>query len=214
VEGTDYQVLNDSTIDFGVGGDDPDPGTEFEVTYVCQPVIERYLGSHDAEVLVTDDRISDAIRSHQVSEASGSDLDRIGSLFGELGKRRGRTDPEYRTFLRSIVQSFKGRGTVPGLKFAIAAGVGTDPENIIIQEDFDEVGYSIRIENVDTSFIFGVIADLAQLADPSGVELLAPPVLVLEPGSIGFQTPGSQVVATSSGLGSGTLTLDGNSTLQ
>jgi hypothetical protein len=214
VEGTDYQLLNDSTIDFDVGGNDPDANTEFEVTYVAQPVIERYLLGHDEEVGTLDDLIEDAIDSRQVSQASGANLDRIGSLFGELGKRRGRSDAEYRTFLRSIVQSFKGRGTVPGLRFAIAAGIGTDPDNVIIQEDFEEVGYSVRVENVDTSFLSGVIADLAQLADPSGVELLAPPVLVLEPGEIGFQTPGSQAVDSSEGLGSGTLTLEGNSQLQ
>jgi hypothetical protein len=219
-KGTDYQVIDDDadgdvdTIDWDVGGRQPDDNTEFEATYVCEPIISRYLESHDAEVDTTDAFINSAIVSHQVDKASGKNLNRIGALFGELGKRRGRSDPEYRTFLKSIVQSFSGRGTVPGLKFAIAAGVGTDPENVTISEDFTEVGYSIQIEGVDTSFLTGVISDLADLADPSGVELLAPPVVVLPAGEIEFETPGSQVVSSTEGLGSGTLTLDGDSQLQ
>jgi hypothetical protein len=212
--GTDYQVVNSTYIDFDVGGETPDPNTEFTVDYVAEPIISRYGDAHNDETMVTDSVIQDAIFSHYLNEASGSNLDRIGSLFGDLGKRRNRSDSEYRSLLRSIVQSFAGRGTVPGLKFAIAAGVGTDPDNIIIDEDFSQIGYTVRIENVDTSFLSSVVGDMAEIADPSGVDLLAPPVLVLESGTVALTHPGWTVIDEGDGLGANTLTLDGNSQLQ
>jgi hypothetical protein len=217
-QNVDYIVIDANqdgepdTVDFSVGGVNPDDNTEFYVTYVAESVVSRYIASYEDEVSTTNDKIDAVIASREVDNATGDDLDRIGALFGELGRRRGRPDAEYRAFLKSIVQSFKGRGTIPGLKFAIAAGIGTDPENIIINEDFEEVGYTITIENTDSGFLTKAINDLAQLADPSGVELLSPPVLVSDPKPIDIAKNQSQVT-TEVGLGGGTLDLDGSKTL-
>lgn len=219
-EGTDYQVIDDNgdgnidTIDFGIGGDDPDDNTEFEVTYVAESIFSRYVGAHDDEFDKTRTKLNDVISSRDIDQASGADLNRMGAIFGELGRRRGRDDPDYRAFLKSIVQSFKGRGTKPGMKFAIAAGIGTSTENITITEDFTEVGYEIQIDNVDTDFLSGAVNDMAQLADPSGVELLSPPVILLDGSTLVFTMVESSVTSSTTGLGGDTLTLDGNSTLQ
>lgn len=220
VKGTDYQVIDTNgdgeldTIDWDVGGDQPDDNTDFFVTYVAESIVSRYVESHEEELDVTDVSIDDVIDSRQIDNANGAELDRIGSIFGQLGKRRNRADDEYRSFLKSIVQSFKGRGTVPGLRFAIAAGVGSDdPENdIIINEDFTQVGYTITIVNVDTSFITSAVNELAQLADPSGVELLQPPIIITDVKSIDIDKQES-TATEEIGLGGGTLDLDGTKTL-
>lgn len=217
-ENTDYEVVDDTgdgeidSIDFSIGGEQPDDNSQFFVTYVAESIISRYVDEHESEVDVADLEIDEVIDSHQVDNATGSELDRIGAIFGQLGKRRGRPDDEYRSFLKSVVQSFKGRGTVPGLKFAIAAGVGGEPDDIAITEDFDAVGYTITITNVDTSFITSAVNDLAQLADPSGVELLQAPIIVSEIKSIDIEKDES-VVTEEIGLGGGTLALDGSQTL-
>lgn len=227
-EGTDYAIIDDSgdgepdSIDFSIGGADPDENTTFEVEYVAQSILNRYVSAYDTTVDPLNGDIQSAIESRQVEHADGraesdsgtnTDLDRIGALFGPLGKRRGRSDTEYRALLKSIVQSFSGRGTKPGMKFAIAAGIGTDTSNITIDEDFQQVGYEIRVENVDTQFLSSVVNDMAQLADPSGVELLSPPIIVLDGESTVISESGSTVVASQRGMGGGTLTLDGTSAL-
>lgn len=215
----DYEVIDNDgdnkldTVDWSIGGKQPDDNTEFYITYTAEPIIERYIEAHEETTNDVDKKIEEVIDSRQINNATGDDLDRIGSLFGDLGKRRGRTDNEYRIFLKSIVRSFGGRGTLPGLKFAISAGINTNPENIEIIEDFNKVGYKIRINNVDTSIISSVINDLAELADPSGVELLAPPVIVLEGSNIYIDRTESNVVSTQTGLGGDTLTMDGSSKL-
>jgi len=209
-EDTDYAVVDDNgdgqpdSIDFAIGGSSPDDNTEFTVTYITQPIITRYIGAYNDQSEQAVSSIEDAVASHQVNRASGFDLDQIGALFGELGRRRGRSDQEYRAFLKTIVQSFSGRGTIPGLKFAIAAGVGVDSSDVTITEDFTEIGYEVRVDNVDTTFLSSVINDLADLADPSGVELLSPPVIILDGDIIVLRTTQTQVT-TETGLAGGEL---------
>lgn len=175
-------------------------------------VFRRYVESHEEALDEVDESIDSAITAHQVNQASGVQLDRIGALFGELGRRRGRTDNEYRQYLRSVVRSFNGRGSVGGLKFAIAAAIGGESENVIIREDFENLEYSIEITGVDTSFLTSAINDLAELADPSAVKL-AETILILDSENIVIDETGTTVTNTQNGLGSQTLTLDGNSTL-
>jgi hypothetical protein len=112
--------------------------------------------------------------SHRIDLASGTTLDRIGTFFGTLGRRRGRGDDEYRRFLQSIVDTFRGRGTKDGIKFAVSAGVGADdPDEILIDEFFDALEYQLTITNwashsgIDVRY-------LADLADPSVVKLREP----------------------------------------
>lgn len=174
--GTDYTVRDENgdggldTIDFGIGGATPDLGTEFEVTYTAIPVITRYVAAFDDEFQDIDIKMEKVIDSHQIDNASGSDLDQIGALFGPIGSRRDREDDEYRAFLNSIVQSFTGRGTVDGIKFAVAAGINSDPDDVTVVEDFSTNTYTLRILNYNAHST-RLIIDLADLADPSGIEL-------------------------------------------
>lgn len=176
-------------------------------------VFARTINSHEA-VLRREDSGLDYIRqSRQIDEAAGSDLNNIGSKFGQLGKRRGRSDSEYRTYLKGLVQSFNGRGTVPGLKFAIAAAVNTDTENIVIDEDFTNNEYEVRIEDTSAGFISGVVNEISELADPSGVELASAPIVTLEGDEVRVSATESTVTGSEIGLNGGVLTMDGASTL-
>lgn len=111
----------------------------------------------------------------EITDRLSGDLDRIGAYFGQLGKRRGRSDNDYRAYLKSIVQSFSGRGTIDGIKFAVSSGFGgaVDAEDIIIDEDFVKNEYDIEINDFgDTSDInVETVNEMAELADPSGVKL-------------------------------------------
>jgi hypothetical protein len=170
-EGTDYTIGSDNeTIDFSVGGQKPDAGTEFAVTYVANSIISRYTTSFDDEISETVDGLDEIRDTKSPNTASEDELDEIGRIFGILGKRRGRDDDEYRAFIKSIVQSFGGRGTVSGIKFAISAATGVEPDNIIVEEDFQSNSYNIIIlpsNPLDSS----IISRVADIADPSAVEL-------------------------------------------
>jgi len=107
--------------------------------------------------------------SVDVIQRNSSDLDRIGAMFGELGERRARTDDEYAKFLRSIVQSFSGRGTVDGIKFAVASALDLPPDQIVIEEDFVNNEYEVSIEVPFPPHEVRTLNELADLADPSGV---------------------------------------------
>lgn len=176
-------------------------------------VIDRYIDAHDTEFEGFDGAISYTKLSRQVQEADGQDLDRIGRLFGPLGARGARGSDEYRTFLSNLINSFNARGTVSGLKFAIAAAANTETDNVIITEDFENNEYEISIEDTDSQFITSAINQLAELADPSAVELAAPPVIITAGDEVLLASNETAVIESSIGLGANTLTLDGNSQL-
>lgn len=177
-------------------------------------VIRKYIDSHGQEYDGYDAASRYVRRSRQVDIATETDLDKIGALFGALGRRGTRTEDEYRAYLQSLVDSFNGRGSVIGLKFAIAAAVNTDTSNVVINEDFENNEYEIQLKNVEADFLSGAVNELAQLADPSAVELSAPPVIVTTGDQLFVDRTTSSVIDTTDGLGSNTLTLDGNSQLQ
>lgn len=219
VKGTDYDVIDDESdsendsIDWSIGGDSPDDGTYFYVDYRADSVISRYVAAHDTDVDNIESDINAVIQAAQVENAPNEDLERVGAIFGSIGKRGGRNEDEYRRFLKSIVQAFKGRGTKPGMRNAIAAGIGADSDEITIIEDTDNTGYEIEIAStVDTDAIGEVVNDMAELADPSGVKLLSDPVFLFDGDTILVTSTEATVSSTSVGLGGGTLTLDGNST--
>lgn len=130
-----------------------------------------------------DESIEQIIISHRITESEGRNLDAIGEQFGRIGERRGRGDEQYRAFLLSIVPSFAGRGTPTGLRFAIAAGVQAQASDIAITEYFDENAYSVTvgdwIRHQPTT-----VHEMADLADPSGVELRTPITYDYEPGAV------------------------------
>lgn len=177
-------------------------------------VIDRYIDAHDTEFDGFDGAVSYTKLSRQVEQAEGKDLNRIGRLFGPIGERGARDREEYRTYLQNLINSFNARGTVSGLKFAIAAAANTSPDNVILTEDFVNNEYEISVKNTDSVFIGSAINELARLADPSAIELAAPPVIITTGDEIQLVSNESTVIETTAGLGSGTLSFDGNNTLQ
>jgi hypothetical protein len=175
-------------------------------------VMQDYVEAHDLEFETLNRDLDKITTAKQVDTATGDDLDNVGAIFGKLGERRGRTDSDYRTYLKGVVQSFNGRGSVSGLKFAVAAAIGTDTDNIIIDEDFSSLEYDIQVDNVNASFISSAINDLADLSDPSVVEL-DEAIIIVDGDTVIIDEQPSTVTADSTGLGGGTLTLDGNSQL-
>lgn len=172
-------------------------------------VIKRYTDAHVDEFSNVETLNEEAVTRKQIDNATGDDLDRIGAIFGALGRRRGRTDSEYRQFLKSIATSFGGRGSVQGLKFAVASGItGADASDIVINEDFENNSYDVEITGGGT-YYGPTVQDLAELADPSCVEL----------GTISIAAGGEEIiigvsastVTSDSGLGGDSL--DGTSTL-
>lgn len=174
--------------------------------------IVRYIVQHNKEFAEIEEENQYTINAHQIDNATGDDLDRIGSMFGELGERRGRNNSDYRSYLKGIVNSFNGRGSLSGLKFAIASAINTDTSNITIDEDFQELKYDIRIENVDSEFLSSAVNDLAELADPSAVEL-GQAIIVLDGETVIISESSSTITNTRVGLGGGTLDLDGTKAL-
>lgn len=133
----------------------------------------NYIEAHDEKFTAFDEDIIDVIISRQINNARDDSLDRIGEIFGELGRRRGRSDTDYRNNLRSIVQSFKGRGTKPGIKFALSGAVNTDPSTILVEEHFDTLENTITITDWE-SHNNDTIVTLFNLAKPSVVQLRYP----------------------------------------
>lgn len=216
-EGTDYRLLDDDEgnperIDWDIGGDDPDDGTIFTVDQSFETIVSRYTEAHDEEFEEIEQQIEHVIESRQIDNATGDELDELGAIYGQLGLRRGRDDDEYRVYLKSIVDAFNGRGSLGGLKFAIASSIGTSTDNIEIIEDFENLKYSIQISNVDASFMSSAINDLAELADPSVVQL-DEAIIILADGEMRLVGDPATTTDESTGLGGDTLTLDGNSTL-
>lgn len=174
-------------------------------------VIARYINAHSDEFEVIDERNQFALEAHQIDNATDDELDRLGALFGQLGRRRGRNDSDYREYLKGIANSFKGRGSVEGVKFAVAAAADTDPSNVRLIEDFQNLEYSLQIEDADAANITQSVNDLAELADPS-VVLLDEAILLIGDGTA--VADGNGVTTTTEvGLGGGTLDLDGTKQL-
>lgn len=177
-------------------------------------IITRYVDAHNTEMEGFDGATSYTKLSRYVQQADGSDLNRVGRLFGQLGSRGTRGKEEYRTYLSNLINSFNARGTLSGVKFAVAAAASTDPENVIIEEDFENNEYELSIQNTDSEFLSSAVNELAELADPSGVLLSAPPIIITSGDEVLLDSTESAVIDSTTGLGAGTLTLDGNSTLQ
>ena len=136
------------------------------------------------------------LASHRVTEASGQNLNRIGRMFGTLGRRGQRGDGEYRQYLMSLVRAFRGRGTKHDIKFAVSAGVGADHVSDVQIEEFPEaLEYSLQISGWATHS--GVdVRNLADLADPSAVGLREPLIYQHEGDKIGLKKQPSTLVQT------------------
>lgn len=191
-------------IEFIESGTLPDTGTTVTVEYVAESIASRYTGAFDADMDTFGERITEASESKSVSSAEGRSLSLVGSQFGEIGQRRNRSDDEYRRFLRSVVSAYSGRGTKDDVKFAVAAATGGDPENVRIEENTDVVGFEVYIEDFGQVEYTSSLEELVDIASPSGVELLRPPVMeVVGGGAVAGGTPST--VTTNETLGSTTL---------
>ncbi len=177
-------------------------GDTATVAYVSAPELKRYVDAYMDDI---QSAIYDIVRirgSHFVNVADGVALDFIGSMFGELGERRGRSDSDYRTFLRSIVRTFNGTGTRFDMRLVISGATRGDIEEIQITEDFERTGFTVQIrEGADTQ-ISPAINEVVEMARPSGVELLDDPIIVSDGATVNVSVPGAEVVQTASGLGS------------
>lgn len=148
----------------------PQADSIFYVTYRADSIISRYIDAHEEELNNVDEALQEVINNKFIDTASGEALDELGKLFGPtIGKRRGRSDEQYRIYLKSIVQSFVSRGTVNGIKLAISAATEVPLDDIQINEDFDKVQYEIQLQAA-TPVTVKLLEEVAEIADPSGVD--------------------------------------------
>lgn len=169
-KGTDYELGSDK--EKIIWQDDPatrpDAGTLFYVTYYSESILSRYLEASEEELESVNEDIEKILSSKFVDKAEGDELDRLGELFGTLGKRNERTDTQYRIYLKSVVQSFISRGTQNGIKTAVSAATDVPVDDITINENFKENEYElVVIPNNPVSA--QVIQNVADIADPSGI---------------------------------------------
>ena len=172
-ENVDYELSADRTqIVWKNDGDIlPDAGTTFTVSYTSLSILSRYIAPAEEELTQVQDDIKSGLESKYVDEATGTDLDELGKIFGnEIGARRGRDDDAYRTYHKSVVQSFVSRGTKSGIRVAIAAAAGIDVSDIEVNDGFGSLEYDVVV-NPRTAISGGAIETIAELADASGVKL-------------------------------------------
>lgn len=169
--------------------------------------IGTWLEEHQAELNRFGDATAGVQDSLQVAHATGDELDRIGADFGVLGRRRGRDDDAYRAYLMSLAAAFDGRGTPPGLRTAVAAGILATSEDVSLIEDFDAQRYEVVLENEAWSaHKSGTVRELAELADPSVVTLREPVHNRLSTATIDL-TPGPTAIASGTELSTATVVL-------
>lgn len=157
------------------------PGTDTDLS--------AWMESHDEELSRLDQDLEYVEKSLQILNAEGEDLEAIGREYGPIGRRRGRDEEEYRLFLMTLAQAYSGRGTKPGVIRAIAAGLNIDAEDenevISITEHFDDQQYQIGLSDWP-AHRSSTIREMADLADPSGVEQIEPVFYELAGAEIGF----------------------------
>jgi len=173
VENIDYELSadNERIVWNSAASNKPDAGTLFFVTYTSESIISRYIAAPTAELDTAEQKINQSLTSRFIDQATGNDLDRIGALFGpNIGTRDGRSDEQYRFYLKSVVSSFISRGTKNGIKLAIAAAASVDINDVAIEEFFDTNEYDVIV--VPNNAVIGsIVEQVAELADPSGVKL-------------------------------------------
>lgn len=149
--------------------------------------LSKFVEAHESLSDDLEQSFDDVKISHQINNAAGLELDEVGKRFGLLGRRVGRDDSDYRVFLKSLVQSFKGTGTIDSIEKALASAIGTDTSNIVLTEYFDTNTYGVELKGSSwPSHTTDVIYTVSELADPSGVTLEEPVIYSLDTGSFSF----------------------------
>ena len=98
----------------------------------------KYIDEHEKSLRKLESDLDKIKASWQIENAEGRELDELGKMFGRFGERRGRDDEDYRAYLKSIINSFSGRGTISDIKFALETSIMRDTTNIQINEIFGE----------------------------------------------------------------------------
>lgn len=126
--------------------------------------------------------IENSIQSHFIDQASGEQLDIIGKQYSPIGDRNGRSDSEYRQYLKALVPAFRFKGTVPGIRATVAAGLDIEsglqsPESeqdVFVSELYEQDPDTIEeytkydIELYDwTPHRVRTVDELAELSDAS-----------------------------------------------
>lgn len=187
IRGTDWEEGGDEVLRF-LDGTRPDADTLFEVQYIADSILSRFIESVEGKTDEIDegvgiDSIGDVnkdtiITSKYISSASGEELDEIGKIFGQLGRRNGRSDSKYRVYLSSIANVYNGRGTRASVAKAIAAVASSNTveitsDDLTFREYFNENEYAIKFDRF-TKHRVSLLFEVAELADPSGVRFVGP----------------------------------------
>jgi len=166
----------------------------------------------DDELTELEDDTEDVQDSLFVETADGQSLDLIGDDFGQIGQRRGRNDQAYRQFLQSIVPAFDGRGTERDVEVAVAAGIASSPDDVDLIQDFDNQEYEVVLKNAAwTAHQSGTVRELADLADPVGVDRVDPVHNELPTASVGIGS-GSTVINSGTELETAIVGIDAGDT--
>lgn len=127
-----------------------------------------WLDSHQSELDQLSADLEEVKNEIHIGTATGQELDLIGEEYGLLGRRRGRDDASYRSYLMSLIASFQGVGTTPGIKQAVSSGLLVDEDSVRVLEDFAANKYEIELTEW-TPHRTGTIRTLADLADPVAI---------------------------------------------
>lgn len=174
--------------------------------------LQQWLAELQAAADNLDASVDTARKSSQIRNASNEALDEIGKDFGPLGKRRGRGEEQYRSFLLSLVAAFDGRGTAPGIRTAVAAGILAHVDDVALIEDEDALEYEVVLENAAWApHSSSTVRELADLADPSVVQQREPVHNRLPIASIGIDA-GDTVINSGTTLPTATIGIDAGDT--
>ena len=165
---------------------------------------EPWLDAHQGELDELDADLAQVKDEIHIGTATGQELNLIGNEYGVLGRRRGRDDDSYRAYLMSLMASFQGVGTVPGVKQAVSSGLLVDTDVVDVLEDFAANKYEIELTGW-TGHETSTIRTLADLADPLAIERLDPVHYLLEGDTVTPTSSGTRVITSTSGLGTGEL---------
>jgi hypothetical protein len=94
--------------------------------------VAKLVYSVSSELDKAEDTVTDLIGSHWVDTATGTDIDRIGIMFG-IKRRPQESDEQYRSYLKHSVDQYRGGGTLGGILSDLEMALG--PESVAIIEN-------------------------------------------------------------------------------
>lgn len=133
--------------------------------------VGKWIAGHQTEFDALDGDIDAVVDSRQIENATGTELDEIGALFGDIGKRRGRSDARYRQILLSLYGALISTGRAKDITASVSAATGVESESVSAPEDTANLEYDVVIEDWKRENAIGPIRDAAEIADASVVTL-------------------------------------------